>query len=49
MGKYLFYGTGGAGIAVFLVGCSKNDPVVSNCGIVLLMICLLIAFFSKER
>jgi hypothetical protein len=49
MGKYLFYGTGGAGIAVFLVGCAKHDPIPTNIGLVLLMICLLIAFFSKER
>jgi len=48
MGKYLFYGSGGAGIAVFLFGYVQHDPILANIGLVLLMICLLIAFFTKE-
>jgi ABC-type methionine transport system permease subunit len=49
MGKYLFYGSGGIGTAVFLFGCVKHNSVLTSIGIILLILCVIISLFSKEK
>jgi hypothetical protein len=49
MGKYLFYGSGALGTAAVLIGCAMHDTVPTNVGLVLLIVCLIISLFSKEK
>jgi hypothetical protein len=49
MGKYVFYGCGVLGTAAVLVGCVMHNPIPTNIGFVLLIICVILGLFSKER
>jgi len=49
MGKLIFYGVGVLGIAAILIGCATHSPIPTNIGFVLLIICVILGLFSKER
>ena len=49
MGKYVFYGCGVLGTAAVFIGCAMRDPIPTNIGFVLLIICVIISLFSKEK
>jgi hypothetical protein len=48
MGKVLFYGSAGTGIAMFLIGWRIASAVAADCGLLLLTLCLILALMSKE-